>query len=102
MAHARDGATNLQYGRFVLFRIGDFKYDVVQISPLDPGTGLFGRREVARDRGIRSEKIIVVRTVVVGILLFFFQNSDDEVGNALYKNGRADGGLSRKELTVGF
>ncbi len=54
-----------------------------------PAPGFSGGGKSRRDRGIRSEKIIVVRTVVVGILAFFFQNSDDEVGNALYKNGRA-------------
>jgi len=48
--HARQRSANLQNRRFVIFRVTDFKNNVIKPPTRDSGSRLGGRREIPRSR----------------------------------------------------
>src|SRR5207253_1271973 len=71
--------------------------DIVEVTLDDAGL-VSRRRKIAGDGRIRRKQVVIVRTVVVGVLFLFFENTYRRIGDALYRDGRAHSRLSGEEL----
>ena len=102
MVHPRQIVPHLQDPSFVFLGIRYFEDDVIQIPARNPGSGLGGRREVARHCRARREQIVIIGPAVIRVLLFLLQDADHEIRNTLHQHRGANCGLSGEKLAVGF